>query len=141
MGATHDGQAAADRVRLHRALREDGYQVGLTMIHEYLRERRRQRAEVYVPLVHHPGEAQVDFFEVVVEVGGERRKAWKFLLRLMYSGREFAWLYERCDQLAFLDGHVRAFANLEGVVRRCVYDYVARHIIVVMCPSRLCCAL
>jgi len=111
--------------RLHRALREDGYQVGLTMIHEYLRERRRQRAEVYVPLVHHPGEAQVDFFEVVVEVGGERRKAWKFLLRLMYSGREFAWLYERCDQLAFLDGHVRAFAYLEGVVRRCVYDNLA----------------
>jgi len=36
------------------------------MIHEYLRERRRQRAEVFVPLVHHPGEAQVDFFEVVV---------------------------------------------------------------------------
>jgi hypothetical protein len=31
-------------------------------------------------------------------------------MRLMYSGREFAWLYERCDQLAFLDGHVRAFA-------------------------------
>ena len=112
-------------VRLHRAVREEGYQVGLTMIHEYLRERRRQRAEVYVPLVHHPGEAQVDFFEVVVEVGGERRKAWKFLLRLMYSGREFAWLYERCDQLAFLDGHVRAFAHLDGVARRCVYDNLA----------------
>jgi transposase len=109
-------------VRLHRALREEGCQVGLTMIHEYLRERRRQRAEVYVPLVHRPGEAQIDFFEVVVEVGGERRKAWKFLLRLMYSGREFAWLYERCDQLAFLDGHVRAFAHLGGVARRCVYD-------------------
>jgi transposase len=109
-------------VRLHRALREEGYQVGLTMIHEYLRERRRQRAEVYVPLVNRPGEAQIDFFEVVVEVGGERRKAWKFLLRLMYSGREFAWLYERCDQLAFLDGHVRAFAHLDGVARRCVYD-------------------
>ncbi len=109
-------------VRLHRALREEGYQVGLTMIHEYLRERRRQRAEVYVPLVHRPGEAQIDFFEVVVEVGGERRKAWKFLLRLMYSGREFAWLYERCDQLAFLDGHVRAFAHLGAVARRCVYD-------------------
>jgi transposase len=112
-------------VRLHRALREEGYQVGLTMIHEYLRERRRQRAEVFVPLVHRPGEAQVDFFEVVVEVGGERRKAWKFLLRLMYSGREFVWLYERCDQLAFLDGHVRAFTHLAGVVRRCVYDNLA----------------
>lgn len=109
-------------VRLHRALWEEGYQVGLSMIHEYLRERRRQRAEVYVPLVHHPGEAQVDFFEVVVEIGGERRKAWKFLLRLMYSGREFAWLYERSDQVAFLDGHVRAFAHLGGVARRCVFD-------------------
>jgi transposase InsO family protein len=44
-------------------LREEGYQVGLTMIHEYLRERRRQRAEVYVPLVNRPGEAQIDFIE------------------------------------------------------------------------------
>jgi hypothetical protein len=26
-------------MRLHRALREEGYQVGLTAIHEYLRER------------------------------------------------------------------------------------------------------
>ncbi len=43
----------------------------------------RQRAEVYVPLINRPGEAQIDFFEVVVEVGGERRKAWEFLLRLM----------------------------------------------------------
>jgi len=40
----------------------------------------------------------------------------------MYSGREFAWLYERCDQLAFLDGHVLAFSYIDGVVKRCVYD-------------------
>ena len=40
----------------------------------------------------------------------------------MYSGRDFAWLYERCNQTAFLDGHVRAFAHLGGVVRRCIYD-------------------
>src|SRR5215470_4168222 len=59
-------------VRLHRALREDGHQVGLTMIHAYLRERRRQRAEVYVPLVHHPGEAAGRFFR---GGGGGRRRA------------------------------------------------------------------
>lgn len=69
-------------VRLHRALREEGHRVGLTMIHEYLRERRRQRAEVFVPLIHRAGEeAQVDFFEVTVELSGEWVKAWKFLLR------------------------------------------------------------
>jgi transposase len=89
-------------VRLHRALREEGYQAGLTAIHEYLRERRRQRTEVYVPLIHRAGdEAQVDFFEVTVELDGTWVKAWKFLLRLMYSGREFVWLYRRCDKLAF----------------------------------------
>ena len=110
-------------VRLYRALREEGCQVGLTMIHEYLRERRRQRAEVFVPLIHRAGEeGQVDFFEVTVELNGEWVKAWKFLLRLMYSGREFVWLYQRCDKPAFLDGHARAFAYLGGVPRRCVYD-------------------
>lgn len=108
--------------RLHQELVEEGFQVGITTVRTYLRERRRQAAEVFVPLVHRPGEGQVDFFEVTVDQGGERRKAWKFLLRLMYSGRDFVWLYDRCDQLSFLDGHVRAFSLLGCVPRRLVYD-------------------
>ena len=69
-------------VRMLRALQEEGCQVGRTVIYEYLRERRRQRAEVFVPLIHRAGdEAQVDFFEVTVELGGEWVKGWKFLLR------------------------------------------------------------
>ena len=40
----------------------------------------------------------------------------------MYSGRDFCWLYERQDQLALLDGHVRAFAHFGGVPQRMVYD-------------------
>ena len=38
--------------RLHRHLREEGYAVGVTTVRDYLREWRRPRAEVYVPLVH-----------------------------------------------------------------------------------------
>lgn len=109
--------------RIHRQLIEEGYQVGITTVREYVSERRRQEAEVYIPLVHRPGDgAQVDFFAVTVDEDGVRDKAWKFVLRLMYSGRDFAWLYERCDQLAFLDGHVRAFSHLGGVPRRVTYD-------------------
>jgi transposase len=108
--------------RLHQQLVEEGFRVGVTTVRSYLRERRRLASEVFVPLVHRPGEGQVDFFEVTVEEGGERRKAWKFLLRLMYSGRDFVWLYDRCDQLSFLDGHVRAFELLGFVPRRLVYD-------------------
>ncbi|MCA1729864.1 MAG: IS21 family transposase [Actinobacteria bacterium] len=109
--------------RIHRQLVEEGYQVGLTTVRDYLRERRRKRAEVFVPLVHRPGEeAQVDFFEVTVEEDGQSRKAWKFVMRLMYSGRDFVRLYERCDQLSFLDAHVRAFEYIGGVPQRIVYD-------------------
>ncbi|MCY4391325.1 MAG: hypothetical protein OXE43_04640 [Chloroflexi bacterium] len=61
-------------------MREEGYEVGLTLVFGYLREWRRERAEVYVPLVHRPGdEAHFDCFEVTVELAGERRKAWLFL--------------------------------------------------------------
>ena len=108
--------------RLHRQLVEEGLKVGVTTVRACLREVRRRAAEVFVPLVHRPGEAQVDFFEVTVDVGGERRKVWKFLLRLMYSGRDFVWLYDSCDHLAFLDGHVRAFSWLGWVPTRLVYD-------------------
>jgi transposase len=109
--------------RVHRQLLAEGHQVGERTVREYLAEKRRQRAEVYVPLVHRPGDdAQVDFFEVTVEEDGVMRKAWKLLVRLMHSGRDFVQIYDRCDQLAFLDGHVRAFAYFGGVPRRMVYD-------------------
>ena len=43
-------------------------------------------------------------------------------LILMHSGRDFAWLYDRQDQVSFLDGHVRAFAHFAAVPQRIAYD-------------------
>jgi transposase len=37
--------------RIHRQLLEEGYEVGITTVRDYLREKRRQKAEVFVPLV------------------------------------------------------------------------------------------
>lgn len=109
--------------RLHRQLIEEGFIAGKTSIYEVLRERRRQSAEVYIPLLYEAGDvAQVDFFEVTVDLRDERREVWKFVMRLMHSGYDFVWLYERCDQLSFLDAHVRAFAHFGGVPTRLVYD-------------------
>lgn len=83
------------------------------------REWKRQRREPLIPLTYRPGElAEVDFFEVQVDVAGRRQKAWLFVLRLMYSGRDVGWIYERQYQISFLDGHVRAFAHLGGVPAR-----------------------
>lgn len=109
--------------RLHGMLRSEGIAVGTTLVKELVHEWRRARQEVFVPLTYRPGElAEVDFFEVVAEVGGERRKACLFVMRLMFSGRDFAWLYERQDQVCFLDGLVRAIHHFGFVPRRIVFD-------------------
>ena len=109
--------------RMHRELIAEGFEVGERTVRGYLAEKRRVAAEVFVPLVHRPGDdAQVDFFEVTVEEDGIARKAWKLLVRLMHSGRDFIHIYDRCDQLSFLDGHVRAFAYFDGIPQRMIYD-------------------
>jgi len=123
--------------RLHRQLREEEYEVGLTLVQEVLREHRRRAAEVFIPLVHRPGdEAQVDFFEVAVDVAGARRKAWMFLLRLMYSGRDFARIYDFADQVSFLDGHVEAFEHLGAVPHRIIYDNLSSAVRRLVLPER-----
>ena len=117
------GKQQLTATRLHELLIAEGHRVGASLVKAAVAEWRRQRREVFVPLTYRPGDlAEVDFFEVLVDVGGTRRKAWLFLMRLMYSGRDFAWIYERQDQVSFLDGHVRAFAHFGGVVSRIAYD-------------------
>jgi transposase len=117
------GKQRLTATQLHRMLIGEGHKVGITVVREAVAEWKRQQAEVYVPLVYHPGQlAEVDFFEVFVGVGEVRRKAWLFVMRLMHSGRDFAWIYDRQDQVSFLDGHVRAFAHFGAVPERIAYD-------------------
>jgi transposase len=117
------GKQRLTATRLHELLVAEGHRVGVTLVKEAVAEWQRQRREVFVPLTYRPGDlAEVDFFEVLVDVDGTRRKAWLFLMRLMYSGRDFAWIYDRQDQVSFLDGHVRAFAHFAGVPARIAYD-------------------
>ncbi|MGH8577812.1 MAG: IS21 family transposase [Gammaproteobacteria bacterium] len=117
------GKQRLTATRLHELLVTEGHRVGVTLVKAAVAEWKRQRREVFIPLTYRPGDlAEVDFFEVLVDVDGTRRKAWLFLMRLMYSGRDFAWIYERQDQISFLDGHVRAFAHFEGVPARVAYD-------------------
>ena len=117
------GKQRLTATRLHRMLRGEGFDVGVTLVKQAVAEWKRRRREVYVPLVYHPGDlAEVDFFEVLVDLAGKRTKAWMFVLRLMHSGRDFARLYARQDQVSFLDGHVRAFAHFVAVPHRIAYD-------------------
>ena len=47
--------------RIHERLRaEHGFAGGYTIVKDYVRERRQRMREVFVPLVHPPGHAQVE---------------------------------------------------------------------------------
>jgi hypothetical protein len=46
-------------------LRAEGYEVGASLVKAEVAEWKRQRREVFVPLVYRPGDlAEVDFFQV-----------------------------------------------------------------------------
>jgi transposase len=118
-----EGKQRLTATRVHELLAGEGLRVGVTLVKEAVAEWKRQRKEVFVPLAYPAGDlAEVDFFEVLVDIAGERRKAAMFVMRLMHSGRDFAWLYDRQDQVCFLDGHVRGFAHFGAVPHRIAYD-------------------
>ena len=117
------GKQRLTATRLHAMLLSEGLEVGITTVKEAVVEWKRVRREVFVPLVYPAGDlAEVDFFEVLLDLRGKREKAWMFVMRLMHSGRDFACLYMRQDQTSFLDGHVRAFEHFGCVPQRIAYD-------------------
>ena len=99
------GKQRLTATRLHAMVVAEGFEVGLTTVKEAVAEWKRRRREVFVPLVYPAGDlAQVDFFEVLVDLRGKRQKVWMFVMRLMHSGRDFACLYTRQDQVSFSTG-------------------------------------
>lgn len=108
--------------RIFERLVEEGYAGGYTQVREAVRELRRTSQEVFVPLIHTPGEAQMDFGHALVKMNGRLVKAAFFVMVLPYSDAFFVAAYPRECTETFQDGHVRAFSFFEGVPRRISYD-------------------
>src|SRR5947199_451431 len=92
------------------------------MVKDAVRAWRRRTAEVFVPLAHPPGEAQVDFGQAEVVLDGQATTVALFVMTLPYSDAIFLCAFPRECTEAFLEGHVRAFAFFGGVPRRISYD-------------------
>ena len=61
--------------RIFERLRDEhGYTGSLTTVTYYVREQKRRTKEVFVPLSHRPGHAQVDFGETLGVIGGVESK-------------------------------------------------------------------
>jgi transposase len=109
--------------RIHERLREEhGFVGGYTIVKDYVRLRKLRQQEMFVPLVHPPGEAQADFGEALVVIGGTQRKAHYFVMDLPHSDDGFVMAFPAETTEAFLEGHCQAFAYFQGVPRRILYD-------------------
>jgi transposase len=124
-----EGDKKAPRKQRHTARRiferlrdEHGYTGGLTVVKEAVAAWKRRSAEVFVPLAHPPGEAQVDFGRADVVLDGQTTAVALFVMTLPYSDAVFVRAFPRECTEAFLEGHVRAFAFFGGVPRRISYD-------------------
>ncbi|MHB8765846.1 MAG: IS21 family transposase, partial [Deferrisomatales bacterium] len=70
-----------------------------------------------------PGrQAQVDFGQVHVRLGGERRRLWVFVMTMAYSRHRFVRFVERQDLPTWIDCHVRAFEFFGGVPETVLLD-------------------
>ena len=109
-------------VRIYHRIKQMGYQGKYTQVKESVREIKRLKREVYMPLNHRPGEAQVDFGYALAKVSGVLRKVAFFVMALPYSDAFFVMSFERECTESYWEGHARAFEFFGGVPGRISYD-------------------
>ncbi|MCP4512235.1 MAG: IS21 family transposase, partial [Fuerstiella sp.] len=76
----------------------------------------------FLPLIHRPGEAQVDFGFADVHLNGELTQVALFVMTLPYSDAIYMQAFPRECSESFLEGHKRAFEFFGGVPVRISYD-------------------
>ena len=102
--------------RIWQRLRDEhGFAGGYTTVKDYVRRARTRRREVFVPLAHPPGHAQIDFGEAIGIIGGHRVKLHLFCLHLPHSDASFVKAYPAETTEALLDGVASGFAFFGGV--------------------------
>jgi transposase len=105
-----------------RLVAEHGFTGKYTIIKDYVHEQQLHSKEMFVPLHHPAGHAQVDFGEAIAIVGGVACKIHFFCMDLPHSDAPFVKAYPAETTEAFLDGHVAAFAHFGGVPNSILYD-------------------
>ena len=108
-----------------RLVQEHGFKGSERQVREYVRAwKRAHEGEVaFIPLAYSPGvEAQCDWGEALVRVGGVEQTAQLFCMRLAYSLKPFVCAFPTARQECFLAGHLAAFEAFGGVPHLISYD-------------------
>ena len=108
--------------RILERLQAEGFTGGYTIVKDAVRQIKKRNKEVFMPLSHRPGEAQVDFGHALVKMAGILRKIAFFVMALPYSDAFFVMAFDHECTESFWEGHVRAFEFFGGVPCRITYD-------------------
>ena len=109
--------------RIFERLRDEhGYGGGITIVKDYVHERRLRLREMFVPLRHDPGHAQADFGEALAVIGGVERKIHFFAMDLPHSDACLVQAYPAESSEAFCEGHNAGFEFFGGVPCSILYD-------------------
>ena len=117
--------------RIFERLRDEhGFTGKITIVKDYVSGWRQRTQEMFVPLVHPPGHAQVDFGEALGVIGGVERKIHYLAMDLPHSDAIFVAAYPAETTEAFCDGHVKGFGffaslsetGTSGVPQSILYD-------------------
>jgi len=109
--------------RIYDRLKEEKAFTGAyTTVRTYVAKKRLKSKEMFVPLSHEPGMAQVDFGEAQVKIKGELCVAHFLVMQLPFSDAGFVKAYPSENTEAFVDGHQSAFVFFGGVPGRILYD-------------------
>jgi transposase len=101
---------------------EHEYDGGISVVGDAVRAWRAGTAEVFMPLAHPAGQAQVDFGEATVRLQGQETKVAYFVMALPFSDAFFCQVFPRECTETFQEGHCRAFQFFGGVPTRISYD-------------------
>ena len=113
----HTAKRIFDRLR-----DEYDFTGGYTIVKDYVRDKKLGGQEMFVPLVHPPGDAQADFGEALVVIDGVQRKAHYLVVDLPHSDDAFVKAFPAETTEAFCEGHNAAFRYFSGVPRSILYD-------------------
>lgn len=110
-----------------RLCRERGFDGAESTIRRYVGHRRRelglQVREIFIEQEYQPGEeAQVDFGEADITIGGIDTTVFLLLVRCCYSGRTQVIAFRRQTQQSLLEGLARSFEMFGGVFSRLRFD-------------------
>jgi len=109
-----------------RLVAEHGYTGSERTVRLYVQDwKKAHQGEVagFLPLAYAPGaEAQCDWGDAVVRIGGVEQAAAVFSIRLAYSLKPFVCAFPAARQECFFAAHEAAFALWGGVPHRITYD-------------------